>query len=47
MAQDVRWFDAVGDETAQPAEENRKLKRIAADLALDEDMLQDAVKRKP
>jgi len=31
----------------QPEEEKRKLKRIVADLALDEDMLQDAVKRKP
>jgi hypothetical protein len=30
----------------QPEEENGKLKRIVADLALDKEMLQDVIKRK-
>ena len=53
-AMDCVWRKTFGGLTPpemkrlnQPEEENRKLKRIVADLALDEDMLQDAVKRKP
>lgn len=50
LEEEVRRSDVVRDEeTAKLREledENRRLKKIAADLMLDKEMLQDVVKRK-
>jgi hypothetical protein len=46
LEEEVRWFDAIGDEASrQLEEENGRLKRIVADLSLDKEMLQDVIKR--